>query len=79
MPYSRLNHRDVLAELLTWEHIDIAFAAVPGDEGVEGSQKAVDKNEVKVPKICESHLLGKFDKYMQEKEDQNKVLHDKIK
>ena len=75
MPYSHLNHRDILAELLTWEHIGVASAGTGEDEKIK-TQEVVEKDGNKTLKISESHLLGKYDKYMQDKENKNKVLHD---
>jgi len=55
--------------LLTWEHIDFQLK--------QGDNSSGDPDQSEEARI-DAHLLGKFDKYMQEQEDQNKKLHEQI-
>lgn len=68
-PYTSLNHREILQELLSWEHIDFPVDANFGE---------LDGRDMRVAAM-EARLLGKFDKYMQEKEGNNSKLHENIK
>ena len=67
-PYGELNNRDILQELLSWEVIESTPAEV-----ADADKTDLDGNSC--PKV---KLLGKFDKYMHEKEDQNLLLHQNI-
>lgn len=55
-PFSNLNHREILQELQTWEHIE----SKSDDEGEGEDGRKANMN---------SHLLSKFDRYMKDKED----------
>ena len=78
MPYSNLDHKEILQELLTWEHIESADSPSNKPEQEEGSDDA-ETTITDASSSDPSHLLSKFDKYMQEKEDQNAAKHDRIK
>ena len=75
VPFSNLNHREILQELLSWE--------VVYETESESSENNAESDDADTtaddPANDPSHLLHKFDKYMQEKEDQNQAMYDKIK
>ena len=64
-----------MQELLSWE--------VVYETESESSEKDGESDDADTtaddPANDPSHLLHKFDKYMQEKEDQNQAMYDQIK